>query len=148
MIATASIAKHPLHPMLIALPIGMWVFSLACDVIALATGAAAWSGMAYYAMAGGVIGALVAALPGLVDLFTLNPSFVKRLGIWHMGVNLLVVVLFVIDLLWRRGGEPGAVGPFVLSLVAILLLGISGWLGGELVYVHGVAVEPVGRQKL
>ena len=148
MIATASIAKHPLHPMLIALPIGMWIFSLACDVAALATGDMFWSGMAYYAMAGGVISALLAALPGLVDLFTMNPSFVRRLGIWHMGINLLVVALYVVNLLWRRGGDPEAVGPFVLSLAAVLLLGVSGWLGGELVYVHGVAVEPVGRQKL
>ena len=148
MIATASIAKHPLHPMLVALPIGMWFFSLVCDVAALATGDMAWSGMAYYAMAGGVISALLAALPGLVDLFTMNPSFVRRLGIWHMGINLLVVALYVVNLLWRRGSDPEAVGPFVLSLVAVLLLGVSGWLGGELVYVHGVAVEPVGRQKL
>ena len=148
MIATASIAKHPLHPMLITLPIGMWIFSLVCDVAALATGDMFWSGMAYYAMAGGVISALLAALPGLVDLFTMNPSFVRRLGIWHMGINLLVVALYVVNLLWRRGGDPEAVGPFVLSLAAVLLLGVSGWLGGELIYVHGVAVEPVGRQKL
>lgn len=148
MIATASIAKHPLHPMLVALPIGMWIFALVSDAVALATDAVIWSEMAYYAMAGGVIGALLAALPGLVDLFTMNPSYVRRLGIWHMGINLLIVVLYVLNLLWRRGGEPVTVGPFVLSLVAVLLLGASGWLGGELVYVHGVAVEPVGRQKL
>lgn len=148
MIATASIAKHPLHPMLIPLPIGMWIFSLASDVILLATAGTVWSTVAYYSMAGGVIGALVAALPGLVDLLTMNPSYVRRLGIWHMGINLLVVGLYVANLLWRRGGESGVAGPFILSLVAVLLLGISGWLGGELVYVHGVAVEPAGRQKL
>ena len=148
MIATASIAKHPLHPMLIPLPIGMWVFSLACDVVALATDAVLWSGMAYYAMAGGLIGALLAALPGLVDLVTMNSSFVRRLGIWHGGINVLIVAMFAINLLWRRGGEPGAAGPVVLSIVAVLLLAVSGWLGGELVYVHGVAVEPAERQKL
>lgn len=148
MIATASIAKHPLHPMLIPLPIGMWIFSLACDLIFLAKEDVIWGVLAYYAMAGGIIGALVAALPGLLDLFTMNPSFVKRLGIWHMGINLLVVGMYIANLFWRRGTEPGAMGPVILSVVAVLLLGVSGWLGGELVYVHGVAVEPVGRQKL
>ena len=148
MIATASIAKHPLHPMLIPLPIGMWIFSLVCDVVALATDAVLWSGMAYYAMAGGLIGALLAALPGLVDLVTMNSSFVRRLGIWHGGINVLIVAMFAINLLWRRGGESGAAGPVILSIVAVLLLAVSGWLGGELVYVHGVAVEPAERQKL
>ena len=148
MIATASIAKHPLHPMLIPLPIGMWILSLACDIIFFATGDIMWSIMAFHSMAGGVIGALLAALPGLVDLVTMNASYVKRLGIWHGGINMLIVAMFAINLLWRRGGEPGAAGPVVLSIVAVLLLAVSGWLGGELVYVHGVAVEPAERQKL
>jgi uncharacterized membrane protein len=38
--------------------------------------------------------------------------------------------------------EPGAFFPVLLSLAGVLLLGYSGWLGGELVYVHGVGVQP------
>ncbi|SNB46692.1 DUF2231 domain-containing protein [Geobacter sp. DSM 9736] len=148
MISMASIAKHPVHPMLIPLPIGLWIFSLVCDIIMLSTGNPLWSILSLYTMAGGIIGALFAALPGLVDLFTLNPSFVKRLGIWHMGVNLIIVLLYVINFLWRREILTESAGPFILSLISVMLLGISGWLGGELVYVHGVAVEPVGRQRL
>jgi uncharacterized membrane protein len=35
--------------------------------------------------------------------------------------------------------------PILLSLIGVAMLGVSGWLGGELVYVHGVAVEPQAK---
>jgi hypothetical protein len=65
----ASIFKHPIHPMLIVFPIGLWIFSLACDLIRLAgaTGEA-WSTVAFFSMIGGLIGALCAAVPGFIDL--------------------------------------------------------------------------------
>jgi uncharacterized membrane protein len=147
MISTASIAKHPLHPMLIPLPMGLWIFSLACDLIVFATGEDTWRTTSLYAMGGGIVGALIAALPGFVDLFTLHPSPEKRLGLWHMAINLTIVVIYVVNLLWRRAGA-GDVGPFVLSAVAILLLTVSGWLGGEMVYVYGTGVDPACRHKL
>lgn len=147
MISTASIAKHPLHPMLIPLPIGLWVFSLACDIIMLATGEQIWQTMAIYTMAGGVIGALVAALPGFIDLVTMHQSIEKRIGIWHMSINLVIVAMYVINFMWRRA-DPGHLGQIALSLVAVLLLGVSGWLGGEMVYAYGTAVDPACRHKL
>lgn len=140
----ASFAGHPIHPMIIPLPIGLWIFSLACDIIAAVTGGPSWRSAALYSMGGGIIGALLAALPGFVDLFTLTPSPAKRIGIWHMGINLAIVILYVINFLLRRQAAPG-VWPLVLSIVGVLLLTLSGWLGGEMVYVHGVSVEPVDR---
>lgn len=147
MIATASIAKHPLHPMLIPLPIGLWIFSLACDIIAVWTGNQTWWITSLYAMGGGVIGALIAALPGFVDLFTMHASKEKRLGLWHMAINLTIVVIYVVNFLWRRT-SPDNWGQVALSVVAILLLTVSGWLGGEMVYVYGTAVDPACRQKV
>ncbi|RQW78334.1 MAG: DUF2231 domain-containing protein [Geobacter sp.] len=149
MMSTASIAKHPLHPMLIPFPIALWVFSLICDILWLWTGNLFWSTFALYTIEGGIIGALIAALPGFVDLFTMHPSPVKRIGIWHMSINLTLVVLYVVNFLWRRGMPFGMeVWQFVLSLLSVALLTVSGWLGGEMVYVHGAGVEPVDRQKL
>lgn len=136
----AGIGGHPLHPMLIPFPIGWWVLSLICDVFVLIKGKGMWDIFALYTMAGGVIAALTAALPGFVDLFTMKRSPVKRIGIWHMGINLLITVIYIFNFLWRRQGGPTE-GTVVLSAFAVLLLVVSGWLGGEMVYVHGVAVE-------
>jgi uncharacterized membrane protein len=65
----ASISKHPIHPMLIVFPIGLWIFSLVCDLLHLAGASGdAWLTVAFYSMVGGLIGALCAAVPGFIDL--------------------------------------------------------------------------------
>jgi uncharacterized membrane protein len=141
MTTPASVAKHPIHPMLIVFPIGLWVFSLVCDIIVLAGGAPVWHDIAYYTMLGGLIGALLAAVPGLVDFFSISDPESKRIARNHMLLNLTAVTLYAINLYLRAGGSPGAPLPIVFSVAGVLLLAVSGWLGGELVYVHGVAVE-------
>jgi len=138
----ANIARHPIHPMLVAIPIGLWLFSLACDVIYLVGGTSGnWVIVARYSMVGGIFGALIAAIPGFIDMLSL-PWPLKRVALVHMVINLTVVGLYVVNAWMRAHGEEGAT-PYWLSLVAVLLLAISGWLGGKLVYVHGVAVDPV-----
>lgn len=138
----ASIAKHPIHPMLVAFPIGLWIFSLVSDLVyLLGWGSMVWNDMAFYTMAGGIVGALLAAVPGLIDLLSLSEPKVKRIGIWHMSLNLVVVAMFAVNVWLRTMSAPGATLPIALSVVAVVLLGISGWLGGEMVYVHGVSVE-------
>ena len=136
----ASIARHPIHPMLVPIPIGLWIFSLVCD-LAHRFGAASpnWEVVAWYTMIGGIIGALAAALPGLVDLVSL-PSHVKRFGIPHMALNLTIVALYVVNAWLRRDGVTDAA--IWLSVIAVVMLGVSGWLGGHMVYVHAAAVAP------
>ena len=136
-----SVAGHPLHTMLVPLPIGLWVFSFVCDVLFHLQGDPIWSVLALYTMGGGVIGASLAAVPGLFDLFFLKSSKAKEIGLWHVTANLSLVTLYLLNLLWRYKAGPLPIGPFVLSIVGVILLAISGWLGGEMVYVHGVGVE-------
>jgi uncharacterized membrane protein len=101
----ASIAGHPIHPMLVPIPIGLWIFSLACDLIH-AGGATspAWTTVALYTMGGGIVGALAAAVPGLIDLLSLPPG-PRRTALTHMTINLTVVVLYVINF-WLRLRTP------------------------------------------
>jgi uncharacterized membrane protein len=137
----ASIAGHPIHPMLVPIPIGLWVFSLVCDLIH-AGGSAnpAWPTVALYTMGGGIAGALLAALPGLIDLLSLPPG-PRKTAVIHMTLNLSIVALYAINL-WLRLGAPDKPGGLMwLSVLSIGLLVISGWLGGKLVYEHGVAVD-------
>ena len=138
----ANIAGHPIHPMLVTIPIGLWVFSFACDLIAMGSGTPGiWPAIAYYAMIGGVIGALAAALPGLIDLLSLTDPALKKTALTHMTINLAVVALYVINI-WLRHRDPQNLSiPFWLSLLAILMLLVSGWLGGKMVFEHGVGVD-------
>lgn len=147
MVSKANIAGHPLHPLLVTIPVGLWVFSLVCDIIFHSTQNVLWDTLALYSLAGGVIGALLAALPGLFDLYSLPPSFAKKVGLWHMSINLSLVTLYVINFLWRWNAEPTVVGPFILSIFSVILLLVSGWLGGEMVFRHGVGVVPVEELK-
>lgn len=137
----ASIARHPIHPMLIVFPIGLWIFSLVTDFIYQGGASMTWYVCGWYAMAGGILGALAAAIPGFIDLLSLPKSRAKTIGAWHMGLNLAIVTLFIVNFLLRPNMPSGAAAPFVLSIVGVGLLLASGWLGGEMVYVNGVAVD-------
>lgn len=137
----ANIAKHPIHPMLVAVPIGLWLFSLVCDLVfRFADGNENWDTVALYTLLGGIVGALLAAVPGFIDMLSL-PTHLKRIAIMHMSINLTVVALYVVNA-WLRLRGTGENGPLALSVIAVAMLVVSGWLGGKMVYVHGVAVDP------
>lgn len=138
----ASIVKHPIHTMLIVFPVGLWIFSLICDFIYLGGApASVWSKVAFYTMVGGFVGALAAAVPGLIDLFSLIDRQVKKIALLHMAINLTVVTLYAVNI-WLRTSDPNNLGVcIVLSVIGVGMLAVSGWLGGEMVHVHGVGVE-------
>ena len=141
----ASTYGHPIHPMLVPIPIGLFLFSYIADLaVRFNWSGGAWPDVAFYCMGAGIIGALAAALFGLIDLLSLEEPRVKRIGIAHMLINLSVVVLYVVNFLlrWQPGASPGT--PFLLSTICILALLVSGWLGGHMVYIHGVAVGEPG----
>jgi len=137
----ASIARHPIHPMLVPIPIGLWIFSLVCDgVFALGWGGEVWRTVAFFTMVGGVVGALIAAIPGLIDMLSL-PHGPRKTAVAHMTINLTIVAMYVVNI-WLRIANPANVRlTLLLSLVAVGLLAVSGWLGGKMVYEHGVAVD-------
>lgn len=144
--AMAGPYGHPFHPILVTVPIGAWVcgvvFDVASRIVAdpgfLAKGSV-------WLIAIGVVGALAAALVGTLDLFAIptgTPAF--RTGLVHMSLNLVITAAYVGNFLWRRAdyGVPGpvAIGPLVLSVVSLLALAVSGYLGGKLAYRYGVRV--------
>jgi uncharacterized membrane protein len=129
--------------MLIVFPVGLWVFSLVCDLFYLGGGSPeVWSGVALYTMIGGFIGALMAAVPGVIDFLAMKRSRVRNIAVVHMSINLVLVVLYAFNI-WLRVSDPGSLGlPIVMSIVSVLMLIVSGWLGAEMVHVHAVGVEP------
>jgi uncharacterized membrane protein len=145
MASPASIKKHPVHPMLVALPIGLWGFALVCDVVRSVGGSTVWQTVATYCIGAGIVGALLAAVPGLVDYFSIDEAAMKKIANLHLAVNLGAVVVFAINL-WIRFREPAeSYLPLGLSIIGVLAIGVGGWLGGEMVYVKGMAVEAVEK---
>ena len=146
----ASIAGHPIHPMLVPIAIGLFIFSFVCDLFHVSGREGAWATVALYTAVGGVVGALAAAIPGLIDLLSL-PEGPRRTAVIHMAINLTVVALFAVSAWMRlRGALPNGT-PMLLSGVGLALLVVSGWLGGKMVYEHGIGVDtaeppPVARR--
>jgi uncharacterized membrane protein len=118
------------------------VFSLVCDVIFLISGQnPVWKDVALYTLGGGIVGALLAAVPGFIDYLSLKDPQTKKIGTKHMVLNLLAVVVFLGSFFLRLGGGNASIFPVLVSLLGVILIGISGFLGGEMVYVHGVGMS-------
>ena len=137
----ASVAGHPIHPMLV--PLGGFVLSFAFDLIGLVSGAPSpnpWSQLAYFTMIGSIIGALATTVPGVVDLLSL-PSDIRATTLMQLAINLTVVAIYVVNALMRHSAPADLALPMVLSLIAISMLLTSGWLGGRMVLESGVEVS-------
>jgi uncharacterized membrane protein len=131
--------------MLVAFPMGLWVFALVCDVVRATGGDIVWQTVARYCIAGGIVGALIAAVPGLIDYFSIDEAAMKRIANLHLAVNLGAVVIFAINM-WLRFRLPdNRYLPMGMSIIGVLAIGVGGWLGGEMVYVKGMAVEAVEK---
>ncbi len=138
----ASIAGHPLHAMLIVFPVALFIFSLVCDLVSLRSATPDnWTLVSLYSMVGGFVGALAAAIPGLIDYSSMSNPRVKRTATVHMSINLIAVALYAFNIWLRVHGSAVAGLPLLLSIIAVAGLGVSGWLGGHMVHVYGVGVE-------
>lgn len=143
---------HPFHPILVTVPIGAWVASLVFDVVSRTSDEPeVFAKGSYWLIGLGVLGALAAAVFGFLDLLAI-PSGTRafRTALTHMSLNLAVVAAFVVSFVLRMGtiddGEQVGVGLIGLSVVALVVLGASGWLGGKLTYRYGVRVVDEGTQ--
>jgi uncharacterized membrane protein len=137
----STVAGHPAHPQLVTIPIGLFPFSLAMDLLHGVTGQKRFSEAADLAMIGAVAGAVTAAAAGAMDYLEIpedHPS--KPVARLHGGLNLGLVGLFGANLLLRRR-EPRGSWPTLLSALGNAALVVSAWYGGHLVYEHGVRVR-------
>ncbi len=147
--SSVEIAKHPLHPMLVPIPIACFLLTLIGDLAYTGTNNTFWYSFSTWTMGIGIIGGLLAAAPGLMDYLKVVPEGeAKRQATTHMVLNLGIVTLFAINLLVRlyTTATTGANWwlSLTLTIVANLALLYSGWLGGELVYRHRLGVEERG----
>ena len=148
MSSPASIAGHPIHPMLIPFPIALWFFSLIADLVYLWRGNPVWRDwIAFYALLAGIIGAAAAAVFGIIDWLSIKDRETKRVADWHARLNVIALLIFIASFYLRTTNGLRLLGgsytiALVLSVLGVILITISGYLGGELVFKYGVAVNP------
>jgi uncharacterized membrane protein len=141
---------HPFHALLVTIPIGAWVASFVFDIVSVSGDADAFGRGALWLIGIGLVGAVLAAVVGLMDLSGLaRGTRVRKIALTHMAINLTVVALFIVSFAIRvaSGYDPVNVPGIVVSVVALLLLGVSGFLGGELAYRYGVRVADEETQR-
>lgn len=141
----AKLFGHSLHQMLHVFPLALLVMSVIFDGIALVTRNGSWHQAAYWMIGAGVLSGFAAAIPGIVDWFVIpSGTRAKAVGLWHGVGNIAVITLFALEWLLRRG-QPSTFNPggiaLTLSVIAFGLLGVTAWLGGELVDRLGVGVD-------
>ncbi len=140
----AHIGSHPIHPMLVLFPLGLWITSFIFDVIAIVNRNELLWAAGFYCIVGGCIGAVAAAIAGAVDLFGVVPqrSSGRRRGYMHAGLNVLVLLLFIY-IAWRRGtpaNMPNGIS-LLLSAVGVVAVLVSGWWGATLVSRNQIGVD-------
>ena len=139
----ANIKGHPIHPILISFPIAFFTGTLLCDVIGQITGRGDFNHIGYYLEIGGIGFGLLAAVPGLIDLiYTVPPnSSAKKRGVTHALLNVTMIGIFAVAWYMRR--QPGTSIYFLIGAetLGVLLMSISGWLGGTLVYRNEIGVD-------
>jgi uncharacterized membrane protein len=149
--STASIAGHPIHPMLIPFPIAFFVATFVCDLIYWRTGNPGWVTASLWLLGAGLIMAALAAFTGLIDVLGEPRIQALRDAWYHAGGNVLAVLIELYNWYSRYNSGEAAVLPtgLVLSLIVVGILLFTGWKGWEMVYRHhvGVSDEEVQRRE-
>jgi uncharacterized membrane protein len=138
----AKLFGHALHPILIVFPLGLLSTAVIFDVIYLITRNPTWALVSFWVIAAGIIGGLLAALPGFIDYLAIpDGTRAKAVAALHGVGNVVVLAFFVISWLLRRHSptDPSSL-VVALEVAGAGLAMMTGWLGGELVERLGVGV--------
>ena len=139
---TAQIAKHPIHPMLIPVPIVCFIGALVTDIAYACTAEMMYADFSAWLLLVGIIFGVLAAITGLTDF--IGNRLIRQQGpAWpHLIGNVAVlVVAFFNNLVHTRDAWTSVVPTgLILSIITVLILPITGWLGWEMVYRRGVGV--------
>jgi uncharacterized membrane protein len=145
--STASVAGHPIHPMLVPIPIACFVGALVTDIAYAQTAEMQWTNFSAWLLLAGIVFAVLAAIAGMVDVLA-EPRIRRLRPAWiHVIGNVTVLVLAIINSLVHTHDAYTSVVPtgLVLSVITVLLLLVTGWNGWEMVYRHRVGIAPEDR---
>lgn len=138
--STAQLAAHPIHPMLVPFPIACFVGTLVTDIAYWRTAQMMWADFSAWLLLIGMVMGVLAAIAGLID-FLGNRLIRAQQPAWpHMLGNILVLLVALFNTLVHTRDAWTSVVPLglVLSVITVLILPVTGWLGWSMVYRHGV----------
>jgi len=144
---------HPLHPILVHVPMAVWPAALVFDLLSRAgIGGNAIARTSFFAIGFGLAVALLAVPTGIVDWWGIKrekPAW--KIGLWHMALNAVALILFAINFTLRLGmyreGSVVSNAPLILSIAGTLALFVSAYLGGRMVYAYGINVARLSKGK-
>ena len=148
--STAHINGHPIHPMLIPYPFALLSGATVFDIGASITSRYPLAETGKHMAAAGIGSALVAAIPGLIDYFGSVPkgTTARRSATIHGLCNVSALICFAAAASRRRSDGFLPRSGLSLAVLGTGLLGIGGWLGGELVYHERIGVPDEGALHL
>ena len=139
----AHFKSHPIHPMLIAFPIAFFTGAFLFDLLAYLMVTEDFRRTSFFLIIAGIIGGIVAAIPGLIDLVSVVPpkSSAKKRGIKHGLLNTTVLLLFALCLsIWNRTDLDHRIIT-VIQFIAVILLAVTGYMGATLIYRNQIGVD-------
>lgn len=141
--STAAIRGHPLHPVFVPIPIGLLVAAFATDVAFVTTDDAFWARASYWLLMGGLLTGVIAAFVGAIDLISLQRARTMGIAWAHAIGNVVVLAVTFLNYYTRIGhaDTPPVPQGVILSGFVLATLVITAWLGGEIVFRHGIAVS-------
>jgi uncharacterized membrane protein len=146
-VSTAKIAGHPLHPMLVSIPIACFVGTLVSDIIYARTADMQWANMSAWLLTFGLLIAVPAVIAGLIDFVGERRIRALRAAWIHAGGNAAAIILSILNAFIHSRDAYTSVVPtgLALSAAVVLILCVTGWNGWTMVYRHRVGVRPEER---
>lgn len=137
----ANIKSHPLHPILVCFPIAFFTGTLILDILALILERGDLYGLARILSVAGILGAVAAAIPGIIDYrYTVPPqSSASSRAAKHGIINSTVLIIFILTFIFRHTWSPVVI--LACETVAVVLMCIAGWMGGTLVHRNQIGVD-------
>lgn len=144
--------RHPLHPALVHIPTALWPAAFLFDLLSQFRNGGIFAAAAFYSIALGLLVAVPAIPTGIADWTEIKrekPAW--KLGLYHMILNLGITLLWAVNLIMRWQTFPSVqavpAGLIILSALATLLLLVSGYLGGRMIYAYGISVARLSKKK-
>jgi uncharacterized membrane protein len=141
--STAAIRGHPIHPILVTAPIGMMIGALAGDIAFYYSRDPFWAQFAYWLLLGTLVTGAAAALPGIVDFMSFQRARTMGIAWAHAIGNVLALAIVLVNFRSRIDAPEDPAMPYglIFSVATIVLFALTGWLGGEMSFRHGLGVS-------